>query len=100
VLSVDPLGAVGDGRWPEFDEEMLRRTREESRERAREIDELSMAGKADADLALEGMRLVWPAYYADPETAPPMPELRMASERSAQMVESINKELTQLDDGV
>ena len=75
VLSVDPLGAVGDGRWPEFDEEMLRRTPEESRERAREIDELSTAGKADADLALEGMRLVWPAYYADPETAPPMPEL-------------------------
>jgi pimeloyl-ACP methyl ester carboxylesterase len=26
VLSVDPLGAVGDGRWPEFDEEMFRRT--------------------------------------------------------------------------
>jgi len=100
VLSVDPLGAVGDGRWPEFDEEMLRRTPEESRERAREIDELSMAGKADTDLALEGMRLVWPAYYADPETAPPMPELRMAIERGSEMMPSIMAELPALEAGL
>jgi pimeloyl-ACP methyl ester carboxylesterase len=100
VLSVDPLGAVGDGRWPEFDEEMFRRTPEESRERAREIDELSMAGKADTDVALEGMRLVWPAYYADPETAPPMPELRMAIERGSEMMPSIMAELPALEAGL
>src|SRR5215510_4653823 len=47
VLCVDPLGAVGDGRWPEFDEEMLRRTPESVRARAKEIDELSMKGAAD-----------------------------------------------------
>jgi pimeloyl-ACP methyl ester carboxylesterase len=100
VLSVDPLGAVGDGRWHEFDDEMLRRTPDTVRERAREIDELSMAGKADADLALEGMRLVWPAYYADPETAPPMPELRMAIERGGEMVPSIMAELPALEAGL
>jgi pimeloyl-ACP methyl ester carboxylesterase len=100
VLSVDPLGAVGDGRWPEFDEELFRRTPESVRARAREIDELSMKGEADDALALEGMRLVWPAYFADPEAAPPMPELRMASERSAQMVESINAELPKLEAGL
>jgi pimeloyl-ACP methyl ester carboxylesterase len=91
VLSVDPLGAIGDGRWPEFDEELFRRTPESVRARAREIDELSMKGDADDALALEGMRLVWPAYFADPEAAPPMSELRMASERSAQMVQSITQ---------
>jgi pimeloyl-ACP methyl ester carboxylesterase len=100
VLAVDPLGAIGDGRWPEFDEEIFRRTPESVRARAREIDELSMAGEADDALALEGMRLVWPAYFADPEAAPPMPELRMASERSAQMVESINAELPKLEAGL
>jgi pimeloyl-ACP methyl ester carboxylesterase len=100
VLAVDPLGAIGDGRWPEFDEEIFRRTPESVRERARELDELSMKGEADDALALEGMRLVWPAYFADPEAAPPMPELRMASERSAQMVESINAELPKLDAGL
>jgi pimeloyl-ACP methyl ester carboxylesterase len=100
VLAVDPLGPVGDGRWPEFDEEIFRRTPEAHRARARELDELSMAGQADDELALEGMRLVWRAYFADPERAPPMPELRMASERSGEMVQSIQAELPALEAGL
>jgi pimeloyl-ACP methyl ester carboxylesterase len=100
VLSVDPLGPVGDGRWPEFDEEMFRRTPEHLRARARELDELSMSGEADAELALEGMRLVWSAYFADPRRAPPMPEFRYASERSAEMVPSIQAELPTLEAGL
>ena len=100
VLCVDPLGAVGDGRWPEFDEEIFRRTPESVRDRAREIDELSMHGGADNALALEGMRLVWPAYFADPEAAPPMPELGVAIERTAEMVPSINAELPKLEAGL
>jgi pimeloyl-ACP methyl ester carboxylesterase len=97
VLSVEPLGAVGDGRWPEFDEEIFRRMPESIRPRAQELDELATKGVADDAQALEGMRLVWPAYFADPEAAPPMPELRVASERSAQMVQSINAELPKLE---
>jgi pimeloyl-ACP methyl ester carboxylesterase len=100
VLAVDPLGPVGDGHWPELDEEILRRTPEHTRARAREIDELSMAGEADHELALEGIRLVWPAYFADPERAPPMPELRYASERSGAMVPSIQAELPALEAGL
>jgi pimeloyl-ACP methyl ester carboxylesterase len=100
VLAVDPLGAVGDGRWPEFDEEIFRRTPESVRERARELDELSTAGEADDELALEGFRLVWPAYFADPERAPPMPEVRIASERSAEMGSSILGELPALEAGL
>ena len=100
VLAVDPLGSVGDRCWPEFDEEILRRTPESVRERAREIDELSTAGEADDELALEGMRLVWPAYFADPENAPPMPDLRIAGARSAQMVSSIFAELPSLEAGL
>ena len=100
VLAVDPLGSVGDGCWPEFDEEIFRRTPESVRERAREIDELSMSGEASDELALEGMRLVWPAYFADPAEAPPMPELRIATERSAEMVPSILAELPALEAGL
>jgi pimeloyl-ACP methyl ester carboxylesterase len=70
------------------------------RDRARELDELWTKGEIDDALALEGMRLVWPAYFADPEAAPPMPELRMASERSAQMFQSINEELPKLEAGL
>lgn len=97
VLAVDPLGSVGDGRWPELDEEILRRTPASVRERAREIDERSTAGEVSDELALEGMRLVWPAYFADPEHAPPMPTLRIASARSAAMVPSIFQELPALE---
>jgi pimeloyl-ACP methyl ester carboxylesterase len=100
VLAVDPLGSVGDGRWPEFDEEMFRRTPEPVRERARELDELSMAGAVDEELALEGMRLVWPAYFADPGLAPPMPDFRYAGERSAGMMPSIQAELPALEAGL
>jgi pimeloyl-ACP methyl ester carboxylesterase len=100
VLAVDPLGPVGDGRWPEFDEEIFRRTPEPVRARARELDELATAGAADDELALEGMRLVWPAYFADPERAPPMPELRIAVARSAEMIPSIMEELPALEAGL
>ncbi len=97
VLAVDPLGSVGDGRWPEFDEEIFRRTPEPVRARARELDELATAGAVDEELALEGMRLVWAAYFADPDRAPPMPDLRYASERSAEMGRSILAELPALE---
>jgi pimeloyl-ACP methyl ester carboxylesterase len=100
VLAVDPLGSVGDGRWPEFDEEIFRRTPEKIRARARELDALTTEGAADDALALEQMSLVWPAYFADPEHAPPMPELRMAGERSAQMGKSILAELPALEAGL
>jgi pimeloyl-ACP methyl ester carboxylesterase len=43
---------------------------------------------------------VWPAYFADPQAAPPMPKLRTASERTAQMVQSINEELPNLEAGL
>ena len=97
VLAVDPLGSVGDGRWREFDEEIFRRTPEAVRARARELDKLAMAGAVDTELALEAVRLVWPAYFADPETAPPMGELRYGSERSAEMYPSILAELPALE---
>jgi pimeloyl-ACP methyl ester carboxylesterase len=100
VLSVDPLGSVGDGRWPEFDEEILRRTPDAVRARARELDELASKGEASDELSLESMSLVWSAYFADPEAAPPMPKLRMASERSAEMGQSIIAELPALEAGL
>jgi pimeloyl-ACP methyl ester carboxylesterase len=81
-------------------EEIFRRTPESVRARARELDELTTKGAADDTLALEGMRLVWAAYFADPEAAPPMPELRMATARGAEMWQSINAELPTLEAGL
>jgi pimeloyl-ACP methyl ester carboxylesterase len=100
ALAVDPLGSVGDGRWPEFDDEMFRRTPDDVRERARELDELTTAGGASEEQALEGFRLVWPAYFAEPEEAPPMSGVRLASARSAEMYPSIIAELPALEAGL
>jgi pimeloyl-ACP methyl ester carboxylesterase len=74
VLAVDPLGAVGDGGNAEFEAEMERRTPEEDRERAAELDRRAQAGEVGEEGALESFRLFWPAYFADPGTAPPVPE--------------------------
>jgi pimeloyl-ACP methyl ester carboxylesterase len=78
VLSIDPLGAVGDGGMAAFDAEMYARAPEADRKRARELDEQSMRGEGTEADALEGLRLVWPSYFADPPSAPPMPPLRMS----------------------
>ena len=80
ALVVDPLGIVGDGGMAAFEAEMFARTPKEGRERARELDERAMAGGGTAEEGLEGLRIVWPAYFADPETAPAMPPIRMSVE--------------------
>ena len=46
MLSVDPLGAVGDGQVEAFGAEMLARVPECLRERARTLDEKDTAGEA------------------------------------------------------
>lgn len=74
VLAVDPLGAVGDGGNAEFEAEMAARTPERDRERAAELDRLAQQGEVTEEQALESLRLFWPAYFADPPSAPPMPE--------------------------
>ena len=80
ALAVDPLGIVGDGGMAAFEAEMYARTPKDSRDRARELDERAMAGEGTAEEGLESLRIVWPAYFADPESAPEMPPIRMSVE--------------------
>jgi pimeloyl-ACP methyl ester carboxylesterase len=75
VLSVDPLGAVGDGGMQAFEAEMLARVPEAARDRARELDEKETAGEATPEEQLEAFTLFWGSYFADPLTAPPMPRV-------------------------
>jgi len=78
VLAVDPPGVVGDGGMAAFEAEMLARTPQDRRERAHELDARAMAGKGTPEEVPESMGIVWPAYFADPDNAPPMPPLRMS----------------------
>ncbi len=66
VLAVDPIGVVGDGGTQEFEDELLRRTPPRDRARVEEIGDTD-----DEELADEALRLLWPSYFADGESAPP-----------------------------
>jgi pimeloyl-ACP methyl ester carboxylesterase len=78
IVPVDPLGSAGDGGDAEFEQAMLDRTAPADRERARALDERALEGTGTPADALESLRLFWPAYFADPSTAPPMPPLRFS----------------------
>jgi proline iminopeptidase len=80
VLSVDPIGVVGDGGTAAFEAEMGARTPKAGRARAQELDESAMAGEGTTEDALEGLAIMWPAYFADPDNAPPMPPIRLSVE--------------------
>ena len=52
-----------------------------------------MAGRgSEADL-MESMRLLWPAYFAEPAAAPPFPGMRFSVEAYAATFESLHAEL-------
>lgn len=72
-LAVDPLGGVGDGGNELFEAELMRRAPAEVRARADELDHRAQNGEGTEEDALEGLRLLWPGYFADPGSAPPWP---------------------------
>ena len=99
ALVVDPLGAVGDGGLAAFEAEMERRTPPEVRERALELDERALAGRGTEEDALESLRLVWPAYFADPERGGSPPAgIRLSVEAYSATFESLRALLPRLAD--
>jgi pimeloyl-ACP methyl ester carboxylesterase len=93
ALAVDPIGVVGDGGTAAFEAEMGARTPKAGRIRAQQLDERAMAGQGTADDGLEGLAIMWPAYFADPENAPPMPPIRLS-------VEAYSGLIGEMSDGV
>lgn len=82
VLSVDPLGAVGDGGAEAFDAELSARMPEASQERVRALNERDTAGEATPEDELEAFSLVWPSYFAAPHAAPAMPRVEFSQPAS------------------
>jgi len=83
VLSVDPLGAVGDGGEQEFEAAIYERTPEEIRLRAQELDEQALRGEGTVNQLEQSLRLVWPAYFPSWESAAPMPDITGSVAESA-----------------
>ncbi len=93
ALVVDTLGGVGDGGEEEFDAQMLRRTPARDRERVEYLERQAMEGRGSEDDLAESMRLLWPAYFADPAAAPPYPGLQLAVAAYAETFASAHAEL-------
>jgi len=79
LLIIDPLGAIGDGGIAEMGQALEDRLLPAAVARYRDVEaRLSGPDASDAD-ALESLTLLWPGYYARPETAPGLPPgLRMS----------------------
>lgn len=97
VLSVDPLGAVGDGGAEAFGAEMLARVIDADRERARLLEEKDMAGELTPAEALEAFSLFWPSYFADPAAAPAMPPLRLSQPANQRLWNDLQARLPELE---
>ncbi|HET6815823.1 MAG TPA: alpha/beta hydrolase [Mycobacteriales bacterium] len=97
VLCIDPLGGVGDGGEKEFEAAMFARTPEDVREKAAALDARAMAGEGTPEDALESLRLVWPAYYADWTAPHEMPAtMTLSLDAYARSFESLHEELPRL----
>jgi pimeloyl-ACP methyl ester carboxylesterase len=97
VLSVDPLGAVGDGGAAAFGAEMLARVPEADRDRAHMLDEKDDAGVSTPEDALEALSLFWPSYFAEPAAAPEMPRVKIAQAASRGLWADLRARLPELE---
>ena len=94
VVGIDALGAVPDGGWGDLDANLFARLAAHAPDaaaRAKELDERAMEGDAaEADLR-ESLEIVWPYYFADPDTAPPMPEFGISVPLYSAVVTSVHE---------
>jgi pimeloyl-ACP methyl ester carboxylesterase len=97
VLSVDPLGAVGDGGAEAFGAEMLARLPESVRERAQQLDEKDTAGEATTEESIEAFSLFWPSYFADPTSAPPVPHVAFCAAANQGLWSDLTARLPELE---
>lgn len=97
VLAVDTWGAVGDGGGQEFEQELMARTPPDDARRIAEIDARGERGEGTVDDALAGLQLLWPAYFARREDAPPMPAIRLGGACYLDTMESATRGLGSLE---
>lgn len=92
ALAVDPLGVVGDGGQAAFEAEIGARTPRADRTRSRELDDRAMAGQGTPEDFHESLRLVWPAYFPDPDSVPPMPPVRLSVEAYSGIINEVTRD--------
>jgi pimeloyl-ACP methyl ester carboxylesterase len=91
-LAVDPLGAVGDGGAGAMQSRFEQWLAGRDETPAGEHDDESH------DEMLESLRRVWPAYFASPDEAPPMPEISASAAAYRGIWETIQVALPTLEE--
>lgn len=77
LVIIDALGAVGDGGMAEFGPNLMRGLSDAARDRITDLDAQEENGEPlSEDERREHLGLLWPSYFGDPASAPPMPALR------------------------
>jgi pimeloyl-ACP methyl ester carboxylesterase len=80
MLAIDPLGIVGDGGRSAFQAELRARTPKEGRARLDELEEQEKTAELSAEEKDEFQAIIWPAYFADPESVMPRPPTEIREE--------------------
>ena len=95
LVMVDSLGAVGDGGAVSLGQHLVERLLPAAVAPYGEVTaRLAGPGPTDADM-LASLALLWPGYFADPATAPPIPpHLRASLEAYAGTFTSIAEHMT------
>jgi pimeloyl-ACP methyl ester carboxylesterase len=75
MVAIDALGAVPDGGAVALGENLMRGLTDEERVRIEEYSVREEAGEGTAEESLEALRTLWPYYFGDPASAPPMPDM-------------------------
>lgn len=88
AVIIDPLGAHLDV-MEQFGENLQAGFDAATWRRMDEVEARENAGEATEEESLETLAAVWPNYFADPATAPPMPPLRLSGEAYAGTFASI-----------
>jgi pimeloyl-ACP methyl ester carboxylesterase len=97
VLSIDPLGAVGDGGAAAFGAEMIRRVPQGLRARAQELDDMDTDGTATEAEVREMLDIVWPSYFAAPAAATPRPPLAVSTAAHLGLWDDLVEQLATLE---
>jgi proline iminopeptidase len=90
-VTLDALGALPDGGSAALDENMRRRFSDAERVRIDEISARREAGQWTEDESREYRRILWRNYFADPASAPPVPEAQMDREGASATWASIQQ---------
>jgi pimeloyl-ACP methyl ester carboxylesterase len=91
LVAVDPLGAVPDGGEADLDANLTERLSPEDDDRVHELDERLLRGAGTAEDTDEMLRIVWRYYFADADTAPPMPAIQANPEAYADTWASVRE---------